>query len=253
MNRIVLLTAMAILCGTMLQSQKGKQTRPAPARPSTVDEAVTVIKTKWLSPKDLDWLLRIPKEQAVSRLYRPFGTGLRNAFGLWGDNQPLKDSCGTNDPEGCSVVILNRLWESVRADADPALVRQIDCQFQLVQKIHINYQGFHKLTIGELLKAMQAQIDEQMAKQSGCQTSLTLEVEGKVDRHCYVDARFAVPRKDQKDQKAQPTENTLEKVLDWLSFFNFFRMAHEPPRITLNFARECHFPTPPYLYADGNK
>ena len=247
MKRIVLLTAVVILSCTMLQGQKGKQQRPAPPRPSTVDEAVTIIKTKWLSPKDLDWLLRNPKEQVVWRLYRPFGTGLRNSFGLWGDNQSLKDSCGNNDPEGCSVVILNRLWESVRADADPALVRQIDCQFQLVREIRINYKGFHKLTIGELLKAMQAQIDEQMTRQTVCpQTSLALEVEGKVDRHCYVDTRFAVPRKGQKDQ---PTEDTLEKVLDQLSFFTFFRVSHVPPKITLRFASECHFPTPPYLYA----
>jgi hypothetical protein len=40
-------------------------------------------------------------------LYMGFGTGMQNQFGLWGDNQPLDDSCGTKDPEGCSVVILD--------------------------------------------------------------------------------------------------------------------------------------------------
>jgi hypothetical protein len=42
----------------------------------------------------------------------------------------------TERPEGCSVVILNQLWESVRGDADPALVRQLACQFELAQAIH---------------------------------------------------------------------------------------------------------------------
>ena len=56
-----------------------------------------------------------------------------------------------NFPEGCSVVIFNGLWESVRADADPLLVRQLDCQFQLAEAIRINYKGFYKLTTGELL------------------------------------------------------------------------------------------------------
>jgi len=69
-------------------------------KPKTVDEAVQVLKTKWLKPHDIDWIKRNPKEAVVWRLYRPFGTGVRNEFGLWGDNQALRDSCGTNDPEG---------------------------------------------------------------------------------------------------------------------------------------------------------
>src|ERR1039457_700425 len=105
-------------------------------QPKTVDEAVLVLKTKWLSRKDLEWILRNPKEQVTITLYRPFGTGVRNQFGLWGANQQLRDSCGTNNPEGCSSVIFDHLWESVRADADPALVRQLDCQFQLAHSIH---------------------------------------------------------------------------------------------------------------------
>jgi hypothetical protein len=40
-------------------------------KPKTVDEAVQVLKTKWLKPKDLDWILRNPKEQVVWTLYRP--------------------------------------------------------------------------------------------------------------------------------------------------------------------------------------
>jgi hypothetical protein len=217
-------------------------------KPKTVDEAVQVLKTKWLKPKDLDWILRNPKDEVVWSLYRPFGTGVRNEFGLWGDNQALRESCGGDkDPEGCSVVIFNRLWESVRADADSALVKQLDCQFQLVQGIHINETGFYKLTTGELVKAMQSQIDDQLSKLTAmgsppCQTSLTLEVIGKPDMHCFVDAPHGKRAAD------QVKDITLDKTLSGLRLFNLFRTVHLPPTITLDFARKCQFSTPPYRY-----
>jgi hypothetical protein len=37
-------------------------------KPKTVDEAVQVLKTKWLQPKDRDWILRNPKGEVRSRL-----------------------------------------------------------------------------------------------------------------------------------------------------------------------------------------
>jgi len=218
-----------------------------PNKPKTVDEAVQVIKTKWLKPKDVDWILRNPKDQVVWTLYRPFGTAVRNEFGLWGDNTALHESCGTKDPEACSVVIFEHLWESVRADANPSLVKQLDCQFQVAQAIHINEAGFYKLTTGKLVKAIQSQIDDQLSKLAvagsmPCQTSLTLELAGKPDVHCFVDA----PR----DKRAadQVKDITLDKALDGLGFFNLFKTVHEPPKITLDFARKCQFPTPPYLF-----
>jgi hypothetical protein len=61
-------------------------------------------------------------------------------------------------------VIFERLWESVRADADRSLVWQLDCQFQLAQAIHIDEAGFYKLKTGELVKALQSQINDQLPK-----------------------------------------------------------------------------------------
>lgn len=197
---IVLFIALAA-AQTATRKANSKPPQPPPIVPKTVGEAVLVLKSKWLSPTDLQWLLGNPKEQAVATLYGlPFGTGVRNQFGLWGGNQELRDSCGVNDPEGCSMVIFNRLWESLRAEADPGLVRQLDCQFQLADSIRINYKGFYKLTSAELLKAMQSQIDEQIAKlaaagTSVCQGSLTFDVMGEPDMHCFVDAPFARRRK----------------------------------------------------------
>lgn len=220
--------------------------------PKTVDEAVEVLKTKWLKPKDLDWILRNSKDRVVWTLYRPFGTGVRNEFGLWGDNAALHESCGDKDPEGCSIVILERLWESVRADADPSLVRQLDCEFQVALAIHINETGFYKLTTGELVKAIQSQINDQLSKLMAaaakpCQTSLTLEVAGNPDAHCLVYAPHGKGISD------QAKDVTLEKALDGLGFFNLFRTVYEPPKIRLDFARKCQFPTPPYWYDRANR
>lgn len=216
----------------------------------TVDEAVQVLRTKWLKPNELDWILRNPKKQVVMTLYRPFGTGVRNAFGLWHDNQALRDSCGDKDPEGCSVVIFNQLWESVRDDADPALIRQLDCQFQVTQSIHIDETNFYKLTTGELVKAIQAQIDNQLSTLATrattlCQTSLILEMAGNPDTHCFV----AAPHGDK--VSGQVKDMTLDQVLWGLGYVNMFRTFHEPPKITLDFKRQCQFHTPPYLYGSN--
>jgi hypothetical protein len=183
--------------------------------PRTLEEAVQAVKTKWISASDREWILRNPKEDVVLRLYRPFGTAVRNEFGLWGENQALRDSCEDNHPEGCSVVILNRLWESVRADADPALVRALDCQFQLAEAVRIDTAGFEKLT------------------------TLSLGVEGKPDKSCFVSSPF------EKGESDKEEKTTLRRALAVLGSRNLFRVSHTPPTITLTFARECQFTRPP--------
>lgn len=212
-------------------------------KPKTVDEAVQILKTKWLRAKDRDWILRNPKDVVWDRLYMGFGTAVRNQFGLWGDNQPLHDSCGTKDPEACSTVILNRLWESVREDADPALVRQLDCQFQLTQAIHVSLKGFHQLTTREMVRQLQSRIDSQLPTLAAsgvpsCQGSLTLDVAGKPDMGCFVVARH------RKDERSYWDDVTLEHALGILGIQNLFTTVHYPPRITLDFLRKCQFPKP---------
>jgi len=215
-------------------------------KPKTVDEAVEILKTKWLQPKDRDWILRNTKDEVRSRLYMGFGTGLRNEFGLWGDNQLLHDSCGTKDPEGCSVVILDRLWESVRGDADSALRRQLDCQFQLAQAIHVSLKGFHQLTTREMIRRLQSQIDSQLATLaasgvSSCQSSLTLDVAGKPDMGCFVVAPH------RKEERKYWDDLALDQALAVLGTHNLFSTVHYPPKITLDFFRKCQFSKPfPY-------
>lgn len=215
-------------------------------KPKTVDEAVEVLKTKWLQPRDREWILRNTKEEVWARLYMGFGTGVRNEFGLWGDNQPLRDSCGTKDPEGCSSVILNRLWESVRADADPVLVHQLDCQFQLTQTIHVSLKGFHDLTTREMIRRLQSQIDSQLSRFAGsgapsCQSSLILDVAGKPDMGCFAVAPH------RKEERKYWKDLTLDQALAVLGVRNLFRIVHYPPKITLEFLRNCQFSKPfPY-------
>jgi hypothetical protein len=218
----------------------------AAQKPTTVDEAVEILKAKWLKPKDLDWILRNPKDTVVWTLYRPFGTGVRNEFGLWGDNQPLHESCGTQDPEGCSVVIFNRLWESVRADGDPTVVHQLDCQFQLFSTIHVNLKGFHRSTTREMIRRLQSQIDAQLSRPgssgtAACQTSLTLEIAGKPDLGCFGVAPHG------KGAGNVVNNMTLNHALGVLGTQNLFRTIHYPPKVLLEFARKCQFPQPfPY-------
>jgi hypothetical protein len=215
-------------------------------KPRTVDEAVQVLKTNWLQPKDRDWILRNPKDEVWAGLYMGFGTGVRNQFGLWGDNQPLRDSCGTKDAEGCSSVILNQLWESVRGDADPALVHQLDCQFQLVHSIHVSLKGFHGLTTREMIQRLQSQINSQLptlaaSSVSNCQSSLTLDVAGKPDLGCFVVAPH------RKEEGKYWNDLTLDRALAVLEIRDLFRTVHYPPKITLDFLRNCQFPKPfPY-------
>jgi hypothetical protein len=215
-------------------------------KPKTVYEAVQILKTKWLKAKDRDWVLRNSKDEVRSRLYMGFGTGVRNEFGLWGDNQALHDSCGTKDPEGCSVVILDRLWESIRGDADPTLLRQLDCQFQLAQAIHVSLKGFHQLTTREMIRRLQSQIDSQLqplasSGLSSCQISLTLDVAGQPDMGCFVVAPH------RKEERKYWDDLALDQALAVLGTHNLFRTVHYPPKITLDFLRRCQFSKPfPY-------
>jgi hypothetical protein len=118
----------------------------------------------------------------------------------------------------------------------------------LAEAIRINYKRFHNLTIGALHKALQSQVDDQMAKveatgQAPCQSSLVIALEGNPDKHCFVDASFARRRKGQPQD--QPTDTRLEMILGWLEVRNFFMVRHVPPNIVLNFTRQCHSPNPP--------
>ena len=133
----------------------------------------------------------------------------------------------------------------MRGDADPALVRHLDCQFQFVNTLHVSLKGFHQATTRDMIRRLQSQIDKQLSTLSSdaktCQTSLTLEVAGKPDMGCFVVAPHG--------KKAGRSMNdvTLDQALRTLGFQNLFHTIHNPPKLTLEFARKCQFPQPfPY-------
>ena len=146
-------------------------------------------------------------------------------FKLWGGNPELIASCGVSHPEECSSIIFEQLWQSLRAGADPELIRQLDCQFQLTERIEINYKGFDNLTLGKMLNSVQEQIDQQlssMAKPGAqmCQTSLRLVPTG--DPNCFVRAEFSTN---------QPPRSSLDHFWGWIGWRNGFEVLHNPPNI----------------------
>lgn len=201
--------------------------------PSTVEEAVDILLSH-LPADDVEWMRRNPKQSVTSQLYRGYGTGVRNHFGLWGGNDALLKSCGNEDPEGCSIVILEAMWDRVQAQTDPALRASLQCQFATMEKIKIDTTGWYLLTIGEMLDAMQAQIDRQVvaAAAPGCPTQMRIVPVGELNRQCFVRADFE-------------DEITLDVALNWLGFRNGLTPRHAPPNLEFKFREPCAWPERP--------
>jgi len=209
--------------------------------PGTVDEAVDRLLGE-LPADDVDWMRRNPKDAVFSQLYQGYGTGVRNAFGLWGGNQALLTSCGTDNPETCSGVILNGMWDSVQAQTDPALRASLQCQFATVHNIRIDTTGWYLLTVGDMLDAMQAQIDRQVADAAapGCPAQVRIVPVGEVNRRCFVRAEFE-------------REEPLDVVLMWFGFRNALTPRHAPPELEFRFNQACAWPERPMHFAPEPK
>lgn len=209
--------------------------------PSTVDEAVDQLLGD-LPVDGVDWMRRNPKDAVISQLYMGYGTGVRNQFGLWGGNDALLTSCGTDDPEGCSIVILERLWDRVQAKTDPELRASLHCQFAMMHKIRIDTTGWYLLTVGEMLDAMQVQIDRQVADAAapGCPTQLRIVPVGDLNRQCFVRAEF---------EQEQP----LDTALMWLGFRNGLTPRHAPPNLEFTVNTACAWPERPMQFVPEAK
>ena len=84
--------------------------------PTTVQEAVVVLKTQWFTAENIEWIRNNPKNYVISELHFPFGIEVRRAFGLWGENKELLASCGDDFAEACSDIIFDALWESIQKE-----------------------------------------------------------------------------------------------------------------------------------------
>jgi hypothetical protein len=209
--------------------------------PKTVNEAVTIIKNQWLSDEDRLMLLQQPKNHVLSTLHHGFGTGIRNNFGLWKGNDQLMKSCDQSHPDECSSVIIQKLWESIRKDADQEFVKKLDCQFMIAENVKIEIDGFYKYKIGSVIKNIQKQVNEktpklQSKKMSGCELKLPIRIKGDPDLSCWTRAEFSI-------EGSHPV--SLDRLLGWIGFRNSFKYQHNPPYLDFIFYKKCSWPEPP--------
>lgn len=208
--------------------------------PKTVEEAVAALKSEWLSKEDIEWIRNNPKENVTAQLHLPFGTGVRNEFGLWGHNADLLQSCGNDHAEACSGIIFDALWESIRAEIPKELAAAMDCQFSLTNEIVIDPTGFYKLKIGEVISNIQDQVDLQLSKiESSCARTLQLIPVGDPDLECWVRYEFE-------------DSSSLNMFLNWFSWRNGFLVGSKPPAIELQFNERCSWPDRPKYFEPKN-
>ena len=80
--------------------------------PESVKEAVEIT-LKYLTPEDQTNLRKYKKEDLV-QYHMTWGMGIRNAYGLWGQNQKLLRDCGTQEADDASMKIMEAVWEHLQ-------------------------------------------------------------------------------------------------------------------------------------------
>ena len=87
--------------------------RGKPELPRTLTEAVDQIVDR-LSEKDKGLVRSTPREDLI-RFHHGWGMGIRNGFGLWGQNPDLIADLGTGlDADAGSMKIIEAVWERLR-------------------------------------------------------------------------------------------------------------------------------------------
>lgn len=81
--------------------------------PMTVEEAVNRILSE-LPEEDVEIIRNTPSALDMVRFHHGLGTWVRNTFGLWEGNKELFRSCGLEDPDGVSYIILAALWNELQ-------------------------------------------------------------------------------------------------------------------------------------------
>jgi hypothetical protein len=80
--------------------------------PKTVEEAVDRL-LRDLKEEDRQRVRDTP-EDGLIRFHHGWGTGIRNAYGLWRGNRELLASCGGGHPDDASMVIIRAVWRRLR-------------------------------------------------------------------------------------------------------------------------------------------
>ena len=208
---------------------------------TTVVETVNDIIAS-MSEEDKETIRSTNKDNLI-QFHHGWGTGIRNYYGLWrGNDQLREDACGKGcHPDDASMVIIEKVWESIRKDTDPELVMKLDCQFLIAEKVEIDTGGFYKLTIGDVIKEIQKQINEKIPKlklndNSDCELKLPIRIKGDPDLSCWTRAEFS-------EEGSPPVP--LNRLLGWIGFRNSFKHQYNPPYLDFIFYEKCSWPEPP--------
>ena len=233
------LVAFTILLAALTASAGEPSVQEMKEWPTTVDEAVSRILHQ-ISPEDLEWIRRNPKDVVTSQLHLPYGTGVRNQFGLWGKNHALLKSCGSNHAEECSSIIFSALWDKVRSQTDPILGKRLDCHFSALDRIEIDTTGWYQLRVGQLLTDLQEQIDRQDDVAGGCNEAIVIVTHGEPDLRCFTRVEYE-------------SQDKLGSLFQWIGFRNAFSVTHKPPSIELSFNKKCAWPVRPKHFTPKGK
>lgn len=115
MRRLSLLLT-ALVSASARHTEREPPLRPSSEWPQTVSAAVDTLLRHFSAADSAQ--LRDVKRADMFKYHFGFGTGIRNDFGLWRGNHSLLRSCGQpTDPEGCSGVILDSLWQRLHPGA----------------------------------------------------------------------------------------------------------------------------------------
>ena len=209
--------------------------------PSTVAEAVRVLKESVLTPQERDSIVRMPARLAEAQLHMGLGMAIRDQMGLWRGNRALLDSCGVEHPDDCSAIIIRELVKALRADLDSFLVKALECQNWATERTKIDIEGFHKRLQGFILDSLRRQMNDQVgvlrqAAPEGCDPGVSILVLGSPDPNCWARAEFAGEH-----APAVP----LDLFLGWFAWRNAFTVRHEPPNLVFDYQQECAWPERP--------
>ena len=86
-----------------------------PEWPLTVDDATALILAR-MSEADKA-VLRKKKNNGLIQYHFGWGMGIRNEFGLWEGNYSLMSDCRTEDPDEASLVIIQAVWQRLKAQS----------------------------------------------------------------------------------------------------------------------------------------
>jgi hypothetical protein len=81
--------------------------------PATIEEAVDRLLPS-ISDEDKA-IVRDTAEEDLIRFHHGWGTGIRNAFGLWRGNRALLASTGASHPDDASMKIICAVWARLQA------------------------------------------------------------------------------------------------------------------------------------------